>query len=109
MYVYAPRPTPLTALHARRPVARWRLLVRRAVLLAAAFVLTIVFMSQVVHGEGAAGQVPVTVHAGDTLWSIAASRYPGSDTRQRVGQIMRANGLKSPVVYPGEQLEVPAG
>jgi hypothetical protein len=43
------------------------------------------------------------------LWTIAAQRYPGDDTRARVDEIERENGLKSPVVYPGQELRVPAG
>jgi LysM repeat protein len=61
------------------------------------------------HGFAPAGYDTVTVGVGDTLWSIAAQRYPGDDTRARVDEIERANALKSPVVYPGQELRVPAG
>ena len=50
----------------------------------------------------------VTVAPGDTVWSIAASRYPGDDTRRRVDEIMRMNNLPSPVIEVGEALRVPA-
>ena len=107
MYAYAPRPTPLTAIRSRRPVAGWRVTTRRALLLLAAFVLTVVFTAQVARGSEVGGYVQTTVRPGDTVWSIAEARYPGADTRQRVDQILRANGLKSPVLYPGEHLQVP--
>lgn len=49
---------------------------------------------------------PVTVAPGDTLWSIAAA-HAGGDVRSEVDAIMRANGLSSPVIVPGEVLVVP--
>jgi len=48
------------------------------------------------------------VQPGDTLWSIAASRYPSDDVRARVDGIERANGLQSPVIQAGEILKLPA-
>jgi nucleoid-associated protein YgaU len=56
------------------------------------------------------GTEPVTtvvVQPGDTLWSIAASRYPGADTRERVDSIERLNRLSGPVIVAGETLELP--
>jgi LysM repeat protein len=61
------------------------------------------------HGFAPGGYETVTVGVGDTIWSIAAQRYPSDDTRARVDEIERANGLTSPVVYPGQELRVPAG
>jgi LysM repeat protein len=48
------------------------------------------------------------VQPGDTLWSIAAQRYPTDDVRGRVDDIERANGLQSPVIEVGEILKLPA-
>ena len=45
---------------------------------------------------------------GDTLWSIAAQRYPSDDVRARVDGIERANSLQSPVIEAGEILKLPA-
>ena len=56
------------------------------------------------------GTEPVTivvVQPGDTLWAIAAARYPGEDTRERVDAIERANGLAGPVIAAGETLQLP--
>jgi LysM repeat protein len=52
--------------------------------------------------------VPVTVAAGDTLWSIAARRYPDADPREKVFQIEQLNHLAGPTIVPGERLRVPA-
>lgn len=108
MYAYAPRTATVSRLHVRRPVAPWRVAVRRLAMGAAVFVMTVVFMAQAVHGQGPSGYQSVTVRAGDTVWSIAAARYPGADTREKVDEILKANGLREPVLHPGEQLRVPA-
>lgn len=108
MYAYADRPLPATVLRARRPVAPWRIAVRRLVLGAVVFAMTVVFMAQAVHGQGPTGYEQVTVKPGDTVWSIASDRYPGADTREKVDEILRANGLREPTVFPGEHLRVPA-
>lgn len=53
------------------------------------------------------GYEAITVEPGDTLWDIAARRYPNSDVRARVFDIERANGLSGPVIMEGQRLEVP--
>ena len=108
MYAYAPRSAAVSRLRVRRPVAPWRVAVRRLVMGAAVFTLTVIFMAQAVHGQAPAGYQSVTVRPGDTVWSIAAARYPGADTRAKVDEILKANHLGAPTVYPGEQLKVPA-
>ncbi len=50
----------------------------------------------------------VVVEPGDTLWSIALTRYPGDDVRARVDEIERLNGLQSPLIEVGEILRLPA-
>lgn len=49
----------------------------------------------------------VVVQPGDTLWSIAAQRYPGDDVRDRVQDIELANGLQGPQIEAGETLRLP--
>ncbi|MBV8526837.1 MAG: LysM peptidoglycan-binding domain-containing protein [Candidatus Dormibacteraeota bacterium] len=49
----------------------------------------------------------VTVHAGDTLWSIAEATYGDSDVQARVVQLETANHLTSPALSPGEVLILP--
>lgn len=49
----------------------------------------------------------VTVHAGDTLWSIAEGAYGDSDVQARVMQLEAANHLASPALTPGAVLILP--
>jgi nucleoid-associated protein YgaU len=53
-------------------------------------------------------EATVVVEPGDTLWSIASSRYPGDDVRARVEEIERLNGLQGPLIEVGETLRMPA-
>lgn len=48
--------------------------------------------------------VIVHVHAGDTLWSIASTLDPAKDPREIVDALMKANGLASPTIVPGQTL-----
>ncbi len=51
----------------------------------------------------------VVVHAGESLWEVAARVAPARDPREVVLRLREANGLTSPVVHPGQPLVVPAG
>ena len=95
-----PRPSRLAAERARRFAVLVAVGVGVVVLLAIA-------LAQTVHGGGTGGYDDVVVAPGDTVWSIAAARYPGDDTRERVSEIMSANGLGGPVLQPGQHLRVP--
>jgi hypothetical protein len=46
----------------------------------------------------------VTVHDGDTLWSIASRIAPQSDPREVVARLERVNGLADPMLQAGQQL-----
>ena len=46
----------------------------------------------------------VVVHAGDTLWSIAARIAPQRDPRAEVADLQRANQLASSELTPGQVL-----
>lgn len=46
------------------------------------------------------------VQAGDTLWSIAVSRYAG-DPREAVWELRERNGLRSATIHPGQTLVLP--
>jgi LysM repeat protein len=65
-------------------------------------------LAVVAHGGTAAVETTVVVQPGDTIWSIAAQRYPADDVRARVDDIERANGLSSPLIETGETLRLPA-
>jgi nucleoid-associated protein YgaU len=66
------------------------------------------WLAIVAHGGTAAQDSTVVVQPGDTLWSIAALRYPTDDVRARVDDIERANGLQGPAIEAGEILKLPA-
>lgn len=96
----ATRPhTPLRSDRALRRVYRWAL-----VLVAALAVM--IALSRGAQGGGTGASV--VVQPGDTLWSIAAQRYPSDDTRARVDEIEQLNHLSSPVIEAGETLRLPA-
>ena len=102
MYAARPvsrRPSSLQSDRALRHLYRWAL-----VLVAALAVM--LALSRVAWGGEAAATV--VVQPGDTLWTIAADRYPGDDTRIRIDEIERLNNLASPVIVVGETLRLPA-
>lgn len=92
----------------RRPEPGWKSPLRQLAMGAAVFVFLAIAFAQAVHGSSPGGYVTVTVRPGDSLWSIAAGRYPGSDAREKVGEIMAANGLRDPSIRAGQELRVPA-
>lgn len=47
------------------------------------------------------------VQPGDTLWEIAAGVTSAGDVREVVARIKEANGLRSSVIVPGQELLVP--
>ena len=59
------------------------------------------------HTSNGAGREQVyVVRPTDTLWSIAASHYPG-DPRAAVWKLEQRNGLRSTILRPGERLVLP--
>ncbi len=64
-------------------------------------------LAVVAHGGTAPTYSTVVVQPGDTLWSIAAERYPSDDVRARVQDIEVANQLQSPAIKVGETLRLP--
>ena len=79
----------------------------RWLLVAALIVLASWGLARVALGGTAPATITVVVQPGDSLWSIAQTRYPGADTRERVDAIERLNGLGSPVIAAGETLQLP--
>ena len=49
----------------------------------------------------------VDVQRGDTIWGIAAQRYPNEDVRVKVGEIEQLNGLGGPELQAGQSLKLP--
>ncbi|MBV8194633.1 MAG: LysM peptidoglycan-binding domain-containing protein [Candidatus Dormibacteraeota bacterium] len=84
---------------------------RRPRILAAALsvaAVALLLIGGVAYGGASSGPQHVTVHAGDTLWGIAASHYPGGDVQSRVQDIEAANHLTGAAISPGEILTLPA-
>ncbi|HSS61283.1 MAG TPA: LysM peptidoglycan-binding domain-containing protein [Candidatus Limnocylindrales bacterium] len=79
----------------------------QALLVAGTVVLTGLGMAVAAHGSTPARYSTVVVQPGDTLWSIAAQRYPGDDVRDRVVDIEQANGLEGPQIEAGRTLRLP--
>ncbi|HUZ89209.1 MAG TPA: LysM peptidoglycan-binding domain-containing protein [Candidatus Acidoferrales bacterium] len=97
----------LTPIRRRRPRPRWKAATRNLVFGCGSVVFLAIGLAQNVHGGAASRYEMVTVKAGDSLWSIAAPRYPDSDLRQKVDQIEQANHLQGAGVFVGESLRVP--
>ncbi len=75
----------------------------RIVLLAGVLILA---GSRLAYGSGPQPVQLVVVGPGDTLWSIAASHYHG-DPRPQVDAIVSLNHLRSPLLAPGQTLQIP--
>ena len=55
------------------------------------------------------GQVTyVSVHSGDTLWSLAQRYAPNTDPREWIDQVTTMNSLGTAGVLAGERLAIPA-
>ena len=66
-----------------------------------------VLWAALVRDTGASGAPEsYRVRPGDSLWSIAASRY-GGDTREGVWELQQANRLVGTTIVPGQLLVVP--
>lgn len=79
----------------------------RAGLAVVVVALTGLGMAVAAQGGTSLRYTTLVVQPGDTLWAIAAARYPGDDVRQRVDDIEAANGLPGPQIEPGETLRLP--
>ena len=101
MYVAGYATTPRTPLRSDRALRR---VYRGALVLVAALAVMLALRR---GAHGGAAPATVVVEPGDTLWSIAAQRYPGDDTRARVDEIEQLNHLTSPVIEAGETLRLP--
>jgi Tfp pilus assembly protein FimV len=60
------------------------------------------------YAASAQRYVSVTVHPGDTLWSIASSHArSNSDVQEIVDRIAAANHLDGGTLQPGQRLRIP--
>jgi len=58
------------------------------------------------YGSGPAHSETVVVVPGDTVWSIAIAHY-GGDPRPHVEAILAANRMATPILRPGQALQLP--
>ena len=69
--------------------------------------VAVVLWAVLVRDTGASGPARhYRVRPGDTLWSIAAARYPG-DVREGVWKLERRNRLSGTTITPGQRLTLP--
>ena len=72
-----------------------------------AFVATFLAWSLLTRTVDGAGRAQVyVVQPGDTLWSIASTRYAG-DPREGVWKLQAQNDLSGTTISPGERLTLP--
>ena len=96
-----------------------RLTRRGRIVVAVAAALVLAALSLVIAGAAQATNHPVsartaqqnlaqvTVHPGQSLWSVAESADPNADTRVVIQQIIELNSLTGNAVFAGQRLWVP--
>jgi len=96
-----------------------RLTTRGRIVVAVAVALVLAALSLVIAGAAQATNHPVsartaqqnlaqvTVHPGQSLWSVAESADPSADTRVVIQQIIELNSLTGNTVFAGQRLWVP--
>ncbi len=98
----------VAVLPSRATFVRRRIMVLIVALLAV-FATASVFQSQA-QASSQSGQVTfqyVSVHPGDTLWTLA-DRYAGSvDHRDWIANLVQTNALASNNIQPGQRLALP--
>lgn len=67
-----------------------------------------VFALSTAQSESEDQFIKVGVMSGDSLWSIAQTYMPDTDTREAVYIIKQVNGLDSDYISVGDMLDIPA-
>ena len=49
----------------------------------------------------------ITIHNGDTLWSIASNYSVNKDIREVIYNISKINNINDAVIYPGDIIKIP--
>jgi LysM repeat protein len=81
---------------------------KRLVVIVATVFAGFVVVGGVAYAGSATPGNRMVVHAGQTLWGIAESHYPGTSIEQAVSAIEAANHLSGAQIRPGEVLYLPA-
>ena len=70
--------------------------------------VTLPALSSTVHAAPPVAYTTITVHGGQTLWSVAATRTPATgDVQATVDQIIATNHLTGASLQIGQRLRVP--
>lgn len=91
-----------------RLTRRGRVVVFAAVAVSAAGFMT--FVGDLAGASSAGGEAATgsyVVSPADSLWSIAQEVAPSADARETVERIKDLNGMRSAVVFTGQELVVP--
>ncbi len=72
----------------------------------AILVIMISYVSSIAKATFEPKQITITVHRGDTLWSIARKLDPNSDPRRVIEEIKQRNNLKSSALMKGQRLQL---
>jgi hypothetical protein len=101
------RTTVVTA-ERRSPVeGTWQVSRRMRLAATATVGFALVVLTWQLVGGSTPNHTEVTVHPGDTLFSIAQSVRPEADPRAMAQQIRSINGLVGDRIVPGQHLDVP--
>ncbi len=67
-----------------------------------------ILSSMRLYAAGTQRYTTVTVHAGDTLWGIAAAHTaPSVSMQEMIDEISQVNHLHASTLQPGEHLRIP--
>ncbi|MBQ1388292.1 MAG: LysM peptidoglycan-binding domain-containing protein, partial [Clostridia bacterium] len=71
-------------------------------------IFNFVFQLNTAQSESVDKYIQISVMSGDSLWSIAQTYMPDTDTREAVYIIKQVNGLDSDYISVGDMLDIPA-
>ena len=71
-------------------------------------IFNFIFGLNTAQSESVDQYIKVGVMSGDTLWSIAKTHMPDTDTREAVYIIKQVNGLENDYIQVGSMLDIPA-
>ena len=71
-------------------------------------IFNFIFGLNTAQSESVDQYIKVGVMSGDTLWSIAKTYMPNTDTREAVYIIKQVNGLENDYIQIGSMLDIPA-
>ncbi|MEY3846138.1 MAG: hypothetical protein RJA66_405 [Actinomycetota bacterium] len=91
--------------------AKGRRFVRQATVIAVAVVASISFFSGQAASAGSdavkSDFTYVTIHAGESLWQLAAKIAPNEDRRDWIAKVVDLNALTTADVTPGQRIALP--